>query len=612
MTTSSAVPGWLLRYGDEATAMDDELAAKATTAADALRTFAATWPDVGYPPHDPADDARDHALRNREVDAWVHRIGEAFRRADLANGGGWFCSIPVKPTVVDDELLDAAGYATDEEAAQAANRFADTLADRIHHHYGDIDEHDVERWRDTMRTHQHDAAYAAALYNRLGATGALWIVKTIEDHYPGGELGDPRWGLDALRPFSEALATAMTTRNDDHVRAPVRLHERFVDDIVEPPTSWDGRQPEEYHLGLLVREGRFPTDVLVRLARNVVDPHLASTFRASPFAINAWGPADDPVANVLGAVAKDPDASLDYLGDATTLRAFLERWANDLDGDGGRNAAAVLQAALTNTSTGRNDQSTAVLDDAIRVTAELGEIRNWFDHAALAAGTAAHIDHVAAIAKTEGDPRLVDTYEFLTTLLEDPDAALDMYDASVRHVYDTVGQAPPGDTLGSEMWDAGSLFALVFAADAKAKVDDAKDRIARRQALLDGLTEITDLALTFTGGRWVPFAKTGRDAIVDSFRNDDELDQALARIGTFEAGLRLRLSVVIAVRMAQDGKLPPPPGGLPTGGTITVADVARLDAWVGSDAVRDIIGPDRSETGQRMDELVHILDEPDD
>jgi len=51
------------------------------------------------------------------------------------------------------------------------------------------------------------------------------------------------------------------------------------------------------------------------------------------------------VSNVLGAIAKDGDASLAYLSNDGTLRTFLERWANDLDGDIGRNAAQVLEAA---------------------------------------------------------------------------------------------------------------------------------------------------------------------------------------------------------------------------------------------------------------------------
>ena len=83
-TTSAAVPGWLLRYGEEATALDDELATRAATAAEAVRSFAATAPELVYPRHDPAADTRRYALANWEVDTWVRRVGEQFRRADLA------------------------------------------------------------------------------------------------------------------------------------------------------------------------------------------------------------------------------------------------------------------------------------------------------------------------------------------------------------------------------------------------------------------------------------------------------------------------------------------------------------------------------------------------
>lgn len=142
MTTSAAVPGWLLRYGDMATQLDDHLARSARTASEALHAFASTWPDAGYPRHDPAADAVQHALRNREVDAWVGRVGEAFRRADLATGGWWACRIPPEPVVVDDALLSssAVGFATNEQAARAGTAFADDIAHALDDAYGDIDD----------------------------------------------------------------------------------------------------------------------------------------------------------------------------------------------------------------------------------------------------------------------------------------------------------------------------------------------------------------------------------------------------------------------------------------------------------------------------------------
>lgn len=600
-STSAAVPGWLLRYGEQATQLDDQLARTARHASSELQSFAATWPDVGRPTHDPAADADDHALRNREVDTWVGRIGEAFRRADLAKGGGWLCRIPPEPIVVDDRLLATAGFATNEQAARAATAFADDISDAIENDYGEIDTDTIERWRDTMRAHQYDAAYTAAFYNRIGAANALWLVKAVEDHYPHDELGDPRWGLDVVRPFSVALATAMTTRHDVHVREEFRLRERFVDDIVVPPRGWDGSEPEEHHLGLLFRDGTFPTDVLVDLGRNVVDWHLGSTFRAGPFGFNAWGPADDPVANILGAMARNPDASRIYLSNDRRLRTFLERWANDLDGDGGQNAARVLETAVT------HPRGQSVFRDAVSITADLGEIRNFFNNTALAAGTAANIDAVTTTAASLGDQdALTEMHTFLTTLVADSDAALIVYDATVRHVYDILGQADADDTLGSELADIGSLFGLLLTADAHADLRDANERIARRDALLDGITQVTDLALTFTPGRWVPFAKTGRNALIDSFRNTGELDKAAGAIDRFENELRLRLSIVVALRMVQTGKLAPPPGGLPSDVTNPL-DLKRVTEWVNSDDVRDVIGPGRADAGQHMDEVERLL-----
>lgn len=595
MRTSSAVPGWLLRYGDQATQLDDHLARRARDASLALQAFAATAPDLGRPRHDPAADAVDHALRNREVDAWVGRVGEAFRRADLAAGGGWWCRIPAEPLVVADAVIAAsAGYATNDEAARAGASFAATVTAALDE-YGDIDASTIERWRDTMRAHTNDPAYTAAFYERLGAHRALWLVKAVEDHYPHDELGRPRWGLAAIRPFSEALATAMSTRHDPHLRDRFRLTQRFVDTIVVPPRGWDGSEPEEHHLGLLFREGRFPTDVLLALGRNVVDRHLGSTFRAGPFGFNAWGPADDPVANVLGAIAKDEDASYAHLARTGVMRTFLERWANDLDGDLGRNASRVLERALT------HERSDDLFRDAVAITAELGEVRNWFNHRALAAGTAAHIDDVTATAAAlGGHGARKEVHAFLTVLLSDadPKAAARVYDAAARHTYDLLGQAGANDTLGSELMEIGSLFGLVVAADEKAKVDDAEDRIARRDALLDAITQVTDLGLTFTAGKWIPFAKTGRNALVDSFRHTDELTEAVTSAREFEDELVLRLHVAVAVRMVQTGKLPPPPGGLPT--AIGDGDLGALRTWVNTPDVRDVIVPAGADAGYYM------------
>lgn len=432
-------------------------------------------------------------------------------------------------------------------------------------------------------------------------------MKAVEDHYPHDEFGRPRWGLDVIRPFSEALATAMHTRADPALRDGFRLSQSFVDDIVVPPTGWDGSEPEEHHLGLLFREGRFPTDVVLALGRNVVDMHLGSTFRAGPFAVNAWGPADDPVANILGAIAKDADAALTYLGREGTLHTFLERWANDLDGDLGRNAAHLLERALT------HPQGADLYEQAVAITADLGAIRNWFNHEALATATAARIDHVTDVASTRGRHNdLVAMHAFLTTLLADPGAAATVYDATVRHTYDVLGAADTNDTLGSELQDVGSLFGLLLRADEHVKVRDAKERIARRDALLDAITRITDLGLTFTAGRWVPFAKTGRHALIGSFRHTDELDRALGDVDAFDDELRSRLNVVIAVRMVQTGKLPSPPGGLPTHGIAgDAAGLERLVDWVNSDEVVDVIGPGRADAGQYMDEVRELLPDAD-
>jgi hypothetical protein len=593
MPTSSAAPAALIGYGREATTIDDELTSKATATTSTVAAFQVIGPDYGGNVANPGPAVASYASKTRTTDEWVGRIGQAFHRADYGGLLGWLLAPLLPPgsgvvEVDDDAVLDAAGWPTEAQAADAGRTFADQV--KPHLHDGRAGADDIEAWGAYLDRHRADPAFTAAFYERLGVDGALRLPMLVEDAYPMDDYGDPTWGLEAIRPFSEALATALT-----------RLPDTFANDLADYPGSY-GDGPDSYHHGLLFTapNAAFPTTFLVRLADNAVSVPMWRNYRAGPLHITPFGPAVDPVANVLGALSRNQEAATRWLeepfpdGD-TNLQLLIARYANDLDGDGGRNAAAVLATALGHPD---RERSANLFEQTMEAVNETGAIRNQFNVDVLADAAALHIDRLQHIAAYEDDRdyrRLITAHDFLERLLADSHAATKVYDAALGSVYDTVGRAKPGDTLGSEAWDVGSLLGLLLTADRNADIDSTKERIAHRQALLDGLGQITDLGLTFVpGGKWLPFAKAGEHKLLDHFKIDGELDKTLERADAFENGLRFQLSAVFAVRLAVDGKLPPPP-----------ADHRAFVEWVNN--AHDVTTLVRTEAGQRMDEVERLL-----
>ena len=610
MATSSAVPSTLVAYATNAQQLNDDLRLAARTAREALAAFRSASPHDSAGSTDPADAAADYATRNDETDAWVGRVGMRFLLADglgLLFGLHRFGSV----VTIDDTRLAGAGFPSRTDAANAGRTFAASIAPSL---TGDdeIDRDALEAWRDEMALHAGDAAFAVAFYERLGADGAHRIALAIERNWPNDEYGRPTWGLDMLAPFSRALATAMDTRHalvgaddvrdDDNVDMPAnfRLDESFVDALLEVPYTYSQDEPDEHHLTLLFREGVFPADVLLRLAEQVATPRLTRGMRAGPVGFSPWAWEADPVATTFGAVSRNQDASLAYLEthddewyDESNLRMLLDRWA-EIDGDGGAAAAEVFRQALTHPDRAR---SAALFDATVGELVDIGEVRNYFAFTAFADGAAFHIDRLATTAATEGDlDALVETHRFLELLLVDSEAAAAIFDAALQETSDTFARAENGDALGSEVWRVGGLLGLVLSADTAADIDDAEARVARREALLNGIGQISDLALTLTRGRWIPFVREGRDALLDQFRNTDEVNDALEDLAGVRDAYQREMSELIAVRLVHNGVLDPKPAHV------------DMDDWVNSDEVRDAIGELRAQAGQRFDEVLALLE----
>jgi hypothetical protein len=604
MPSSAAVPAALLSYAGAGGSLDEELRARASAASGAVAAFRSTAPDYGARTPDAAAPVVAYARTAAEVDAWVGRVGTAFRMADA---GGWFGLLlalfrpaPTTAVTVEDRQLAGAGWPTSAEAAAAGTALADELRPHLS---GTASAGDLERWSPRIADHTDDEAFTAAFFQRLGVRATLRLPLLVERSYPLDDYGHPEWGLGVLAPFSEALATALR-----------RLPPAFAHGLTDYRPGYGSEDPEAYHQSLLFVAGDFPTAFLVRLADHTVSETMwLGNRRATPLHLTPFGPVVDPVANILGAVSRNQEASARWLDETfptgpSNLDLLLQRYGNDLDGDGGRAAAEVLRQALTIADPAR---AARLFEATMRGVDDSG-IRNQLMRPVLVDATVRNLPLLADVAATEGgdaEARLRTTHDFLSRLLGADEDARRIYDAALREVYDTVGGARPGDGLGSESWRIGSLLGLLLTADANADIAGTKERIARRQALLDGIQQISDLGLTFVpGGKWMPFATAGRDRLLDSFRLGGELDQALERRDDFEAQLRFQLSAVFAVRLAAEGTLPLPPSvpAVPFD-RMSPAQQGAFRDWVNSDRVRDAIGDIRTQAGQRMDEVERVL-----
>ena len=616
-TTSSAVPERLLAYPARTAGPDGDLRRRGIQVERAVRRFVESRPEFGASIANPGVEVLRLVDDAEALGAWVGRIGRAFAFADLGPFFGLGMLLPggEVPVTVDDRALVGAGWPTLAEAAAAGRALAETIGAAIDGDDArDPDAATLERWRDELAVHADDAAFAAALVNRLGAERVLALPMLVERRWPHDDRwGRPAWGLAVLAPFSRALAAALSA--DDALPRPYRLNREVAGAIVDHEPGYDPDIPAGHHHALLVGAGTFPTAVLLRLGDRIVTPALEARQRLGPFGLTPWGPGADPVALLLGASARDPEAATRFVDRRDNLVLLLERWT-ELDGDAGRAGAAVLGLALTGDA-GSRRRSQRLFDEAMRTIARLGSIRNPFAVEPLADAAAFHIGHLQRLAADEGAGRrghddLVDARAFLSCLFDGmhgDEPARRIYTAAAGAIYDTVNGLEGDGRLSAEAWDVGSLLGLVLTADARAAVDDTTERIARRQALLDGLRQVTDLALTFTAGRWIPFAKAGRDHLLDRHRLDHELDDALADADAFEAELRFELSAVFAVRLAHNGDLEVPAGvALVPLSEMTDAQEAAFRRWVDSGPVRDAIGTVRIEAGQRMDEVEDALD----
>ena len=597
MPTSSADPAALRRYGSSTADVDADISAAGRRVTTTVDAFLATCPEFGSGIPPLGGEVTRHARVGQEVARWVGQVATAFVRADDgAIGGG-------KVVTVDDSLLAPfIGFPTREAAKAAGERMADEVADAIDDGKASVE--DLQRWAAAMDRHRRDPAFTTSFFERLGVENTLNLPVLVERAYPREHYGRPQWGLDLLRPFSKGLATALhtTDRRGRHRDLPdeYRLDQRFADDLAEWNNPYDYDRPGDHHLGLLLAAAappalqgsgsRFPTEFLVKTANAQVLPHLWRETQGGPFSITPWGPGADTVVNVLTAVGRNKDASLQFLQGRneylkkSTLELMLRRWP-DLDDDGGRAASKVIDNAFRHHD---DVASRKLFQETVRITAGLDEVRNQWLLPVVAGAADRRIDMLSAAAR-EDTPRQqrLEAHDFLKTMFADPDALKTVTGGALRYMSEVIN-GPAGKSLGHEATEIGGLLGLLAVTENHAKIDDANDRIEARNALINGLNQIVDLGLTASKGKAIPYVGMAADKIFEMARSTKELDHALEDNAAFREALRLRLSEALAARAARFGEIEPSNGEA---------------GWIDSEPVRDVIAYDRMVGGQRFDEV---------
>jgi hypothetical protein len=262
---SSAIPNDLILYGGDAESHNRQLRDWARSVSQALDALRRSRPDPALLPSIPDVGASldAYAVKKEAIDKFVYDVGLAFLEvsssADLN-----------APVTISDRALDRQ---LDQDEGAPGRLYADRLAS------GKI------TLEQALAMIGDDPIETAAFFQELGAPGTLDVV---------GEIYDDR----LLRKFDEALATATQSPTWDP---------RFTDELVNGNYyDFENLGPPERRWTLtaqLLRYGTYSEDFLT----SVGDAFL---FDQRDEGVNHGAEL------ALAALARNPDASLDYLNGA--------------------------------------------------------------------------------------------------------------------------------------------------------------------------------------------------------------------------------------------------------------------------------------------------------
>jgi hypothetical protein len=506
---SAANPQKLMDYATTGSEMLAILRAKQTalhTALEALRPYASSQ----YVPSLEAIDRQlDTLIADWEhLDTFVGDVGQAFADANQGDNNNSVLSF-------GDALLAQVahvGYANREEAIQAAEDLAADMQAAIDN--GDLTTGEMEALAERAARGQHDPAFAVTFANEMGVDGMVAIAG-ITGRPPPGEGGRSGgvaygWTPENLAIFGMLLTTAMDTRRDmrgsprrdpDNENLPddLRLDDEFVTELV----AYDGDEEELLHYSELVVSAELPADVLKRVGNHQLDDMLTGEPTTNQQL--------EAGTNILDAIGANEQASFDWLrsddiagdGSGTTNMQLLLEYRPEMEGFQRRwqppeRLGDTIATVVDNGLQYPDERSAFLFETTVATVASEGEVH--FDGLlpVLGEGSRTHIGllaqaaHVEEPAEAGAVSTLDDAAAFLEIVMEDDDAARDVYLGTTEHVQGIL-VAPTGENFHTELQQVGGLVGLVTQADVNAAQAASDARIAARQSFVDGVSLVTDV-----------------------------------------------------------------------------------------------------------------------
>ena len=373
---------------------------------------------------------------------------------------------------------------------------------------------------------RYDPAFAVAFSEAVGVEGYVDLVAMLRTATTRPAIHDPvpPEGLEGVEVLATLLTTALGTLPGlpPGEGSPAtagwsdgeRLDPRFLDDLAHGFDPEEGRYNTDFpvrtntDLAVLVGLTAPPTSAAVRIADGRLTPLLRDPerFDARPGDEGAdWGDHGGRVTNYARMLARDPDASAQWLVDEVggtrnidlVLRRESERLG--LDVDGGRTLAEVVEHGVTHTD---DDLRRTAMHQAIEVIGgRQDEIRNPHLPDVLARGVAHNMDLVDDLVNIGWAPHTGQpptgggelTHDFLVEVFRDESAATTVHRAIQDHSLERLRALPPEDpsmeydfrTMG--LREIGHLHGMALSAEAHVVQDSIEEYAARREQAADSL-----------------------------------------------------------------------------------------------------------------------------
>jgi hypothetical protein len=442
-----------------------------------------------------------------------------------------------------------------------------------------------------------------------------------------------------------------------------RLGEGWVDEFTGFWQADEFDQPNNLHYSLLVEHAALPTDVLVDVANHQLDYLLAHD--ATPISyMNGipWGHEDSMAeVNILDALGANRDASLEWLGmnnpgdgtvyypgrTATNMEMLLRYHPNTVDPTLGDALATVVDNGLQHWDRG---ESARLFDIAVDTVGDQDAVHFDALLPTLGEGARDHMDLLVdrtdeRLGDEEATRALHDAHDFLKVLMDDDAAANSIYQGGLEYVQDSLDSDSGGGFTGQAI-KIGGLMGLITEADENARVDATEARIAARQSFLDGVGLVKDVVGLVpvagqTASSAISIGSFALDQAIDNFGMsglEGAVDQQYADMEAVRTRIRAELSSAMAayeygvrgtwtsaeVIEATVDELGYEADGMDTdffvdgttGDHRPIKPYAEMSAdereaynqWFNSAPVREAVGSERMDAGQRMDEVIDSLE----